>query len=61
MVGVSVTLLELHRGGRLVRAYPVVQRLLGGVSDVELARAGQWLARLDPGEVVAEHPSDDGS
>ncbi|WP_326758435.1 HAD-IIIC family phosphatase [Streptomyces phaeochromogenes] len=51
------TLLDLHREGRLVREYPGVRRLLCGASDAELARAGQLLARLDPDEVVAEHPA----
>ncbi|MFF5002798.1 HAD-IIIC family phosphatase [Streptomyces phaeochromogenes] len=51
------TLVELHREGRLVREYPGVRHLLNGASDAELARAGQLLARLDPDEVVAEHPA----
>ncbi|QQM39633.1 HAD-IIIC family phosphatase [Streptomyces liliifuscus] len=51
------TLVELHREGRLVREYPGVRQLLAGASDAELARAGQLLARLDPGEVAAEHPA----
>jgi FkbH-like protein len=50
------TVLDLHRTGRLVHAYPSVRRLLADLPDAELARAGQLLSRLDPDDVLREHP-----
>jgi FkbH-like protein len=50
-------LLDLHRSGDLVARYPEVPALLAQLSDERLVRAGQLLARLEPGEVLAAHPS----
>ncbi|MFI1887742.1 HAD-IIIC family phosphatase [Streptomyces jumonjinensis] len=58
----------LHREGRLAPAYPEVPGLLAELASTgdpagppapDLVRAGQLLARLDPGEVLAEHPGTD--
>jgi FkbH-like protein len=49
-------LAALHRAGRLAAEYPAVRALLATADDAELARAGRLLARLDPREVLAEHP-----
>ncbi|MFJ9697875.1 HAD-IIIC family phosphatase [Kitasatospora sp. NPDC101183] len=46
----------LHRAGRLADEYPTVPRLLAGADDAELALAGNLLARLDPDEVLRQHP-----
>ncbi len=51
------TLLDLHRAGKLVSRYPAIRGLLAGLSDAELTSAGQLLARLDPDEVLREHPA----
>lgn len=50
-------LLELRRTGRLVAEYSKVKDLLAGVSGAELTRAGRLLERLDPDEVLREHPA----
>jgi FkbH-like protein len=47
---------ELHRDGRLAGEYPRVRGLLDGLDATDLARAGRLLARLDPGDVLREHP-----
>ncbi|MDJ1137470.1 HAD-IIIC family phosphatase [Streptomyces iconiensis] len=49
-------LAALLREGTLAAEYPRVGRLLAGLSDDALGRAGRLLARLDPGEVLAAHP-----
>nr|BAQ21955.1 putative FKbH-like protein [Streptomyces versipellis] len=49
-------LLALHRSGRLLSEYPRVRSLLDGVSGPALARCGQLLSRLDPDDVLREHP-----
>jgi FkbH-like protein len=49
-------LTELHRSGRLVSRYPEVRALLADLAGPELDRAGRLLARLDPDEVLREHP-----
>ncbi|HWE88005.1 MAG TPA: HAD-IIIC family phosphatase [Pseudonocardiaceae bacterium] len=49
-------LLALHRAGALVGRYPDVRALLTDLPGPALARAGQWLARLDPDEVLRAHP-----
>jgi len=50
------TLLALHRDGRLAAAYPRVRRLLAEATDSDLAQYGHLLARLDPAEVLRQHP-----
>lgn len=50
-------LLGLHRTGQLVAQYPTVTRLVAELSGSQLLRAGQLLARLDPGEVSDAHPT----
>jgi FkbH-like protein len=50
------TLADLHRSGRLAARYPAVARLVGQLAGAELARAGRLLARLDPADVLREHP-----
>jgi FkbH-like protein len=49
-------LFECHRAGRLALDYPVVRDMLAGLSDEELVTAGQLLSRLDPADVLREHP-----
>ncbi|MEU9609702.1 HAD-IIIC family phosphatase [Streptomyces sp. NPDC048057] len=49
-------LAALLQGGELAAEYPRVRRLLAGMSDDALGRAGRLLARLDPQEVLAAHP-----
>lgn len=49
-------LAELHREGSLPDRYPEVRRLLAGLTDDELVRAGRVLARTDPDAVLAAHP-----
>jgi FkbH-like protein len=49
-------LIGLHRAGFLGARYPDVRRLLSGLTDPELAQAGQLLATLDADEVRAQHP-----
>ncbi|WP_214103100.1 HAD-IIIC family phosphatase [Acrocarpospora catenulata] len=53
----SDTLAELHRAGRLAAEYPSVRGLLAELPDDALPRAGRFLARLDPAEVLAAHPA----
>lgn len=51
-------LLRLHRTGRLVDDYPLVPGLLADLADDDpglLRRAGAWLSRLDPDEVLSAH------
>ncbi len=48
---------ELHRAGKLATEYPSVRGLLADLPDADLPRAGRFLARLDPGEVLAAHPA----
>jgi FkbH-like protein len=50
-------LLELLRSGRLAAHYPEVRGLLSELSGEGLTRAGQLLGRLDPDEVLREHPA----
>lgn len=50
-------LVALHREGRLVAEYPAVRGLLAEVEAADRTQCGQLLARLDPAEVVREHPS----
>ncbi|MFF2660050.1 HAD-IIIC family phosphatase [Kitasatospora sp. NPDC058032] len=50
-------LLELVRSGRLAAHYPEVRGLLSELSGEGLTRAGQLLGRLDPDEVLREHPA----
>jgi FkbH-like protein len=47
---------ELHRAGLLAARYPSVRGLVADLSGAELVRAGQVLARVDPDDVVREHP-----
>jgi FkbH-like protein len=49
-------ILRLHRDGRLLAEYPRVPRLLDGLADDRLRRAGRLLSRLDPDEVLRAHP-----
>jgi FkbH-like protein len=49
-------LMALHRAGQLVAQYARVRHLLADMSGQELVRAGQLLARLDPEEVLRQHP-----
>ncbi|MFD3533731.1 HAD-IIIC family phosphatase [Streptomyces sp. NPDC058664] len=51
------SLSDLHRAGRLVERYPDVAGLLALLPEAELIRSGRLLARLDPDEVLAAHPS----
>ncbi len=46
----------LQRSGRLAADYPQVRELLTDLSDAELLRAGNHLARLAPDEVRKTHP-----
>ncbi|MFE9628222.1 HAD-IIIC family phosphatase [Streptomyces sp. NPDC006527] len=53
------TLAELtaaHRSGTLTARYPEVSRLLTGLTDEDLVRAGQLLAGLDGDQIAKEHP-----
>lgn len=47
---------ELYRRGRVAAEYPRLRRLLAGLGDDELRRAGQLLSRVDPDEVLRTHP-----
>ncbi|MFC0440030.1 HAD family hydrolase [Kutzneria buriramensis] len=52
-------LLRLHRTGRLASDYPLVRDLLADVPPESrdlLRRAGAWLSRLNPDEVLRAHP-----
>lgn len=49
-------LLECHRAGRLASDYPAVRGMITGLSDEDLVTAGQLLSRLDPADVLREHP-----
>ena len=49
-------ILALVRDGRLVDRYPRVARLLAGLPDSDVARAGQVLGRVEAGAIAAEHP-----
>jgi FkbH-like protein len=49
-------LIALHRNDELAARYPQVKALLAGLSETDLANAGQLLARLDPDEVQTAHP-----
>ncbi|WUH89347.1 HAD-IIIC family phosphatase [Streptomyces sp. NBC_00433] len=46
----------LLRAGLAAGAYPRLRGLLAGLPDADLQRAGRLLARLDPAEVLREHP-----
>jgi FkbH-like protein len=48
---------ELHSSGRLAVGYPRACELTSRLADAELARAGQFLARIDPGDVARAHPT----
>ncbi|MET8044703.1 HAD-IIIC family phosphatase [Micromonospora sp. NPDC005215] len=50
------TLLDLHQAGRLAVDYPSVARLIAPLTGDARLRAGRLLARLDPDEVLREHP-----
>lgn len=45
-----------HRSGTLAEQYPEVRRVLTGLADDELVRAGQLLAGLDAEQVGKENP-----
>ncbi|NUK74088.1 HAD-IIIC family phosphatase [Streptomyces lunaelactis] len=47
----------LHEAGGLVDAYPQVAQLLARLDEGELDLAGRLLARLNPSDVLAAHPS----
>ena len=49
-------LLDSHRAGRLASDYPAIRDMLADLTDEELVTAGQLLSRLDPAEVLREHP-----
>ncbi len=49
-------LLEYYRAGRLASDYPAVRDMIAGLSDEDLVTAGQLLSRLDPADVLREHP-----
>jgi FkbH-like protein len=49
-------LFECHRAGRLAADYPAVRDMIAGLSDEDLVTAGQLLSRLDPADVLREHP-----
>jgi FkbH-like protein len=49
-------LLDCHRAGRLASDYPAVRGMITGLSDEDLVTAGQLLSRIDPAEVLREHP-----
>ncbi|MFI9387646.1 HAD-IIIC family phosphatase [Kutzneria sp. NPDC052558] len=52
-------LLRLHRAGRLAGDYPLVRDLLADLPQEDpdlLRRAGAWLSRLDPDDVLRAHP-----
>jgi FkbH-like protein len=51
------TLTGLSRAGRLAAEYPRVQELLATLPATDLPRAGNLLSRLDPGDVLREHPA----
>lgn len=50
-------LLALHRSGQVAARYPEIRALLAGLPEEELARAGRLLSRLDPDDVLREHPA----
>ena len=47
----------LHAAGRLAGAYPALSALLARLDGDALDHAGRLLARLDPADVLAAHPS----
>ncbi|MEV7189857.1 HAD-IIIC family phosphatase [Kitasatospora sp. NPDC093102] len=49
-------LLALHRAGRLAAAYPGLKSLLARLPEADSVRATQLLSRVDPDEVLHEHP-----
>jgi len=49
--------LALNAEGRLAAEYPVVRRLVAGLDGEELLTAGRLLSRLDPEDVLREHPA----
>lgn len=49
-------LLTLHDEGAVAARWPDVRRIVAGLPDDELPRAGRILARTDPGDVLARHP-----
>jgi FkbH-like protein len=49
-------LLECQQAGRLASYYPAVRDMMVDLPDEELVTAGQLLSRLDPAEVLREHP-----
>ena len=51
------TLTELSRSGRLTAEYPRVRGLLAGLPESALPQAGRLLGRLDPDEVLRQHPT----
>lgn len=52
----DVLLRELHIQGQLVDSYPEVPRLLAGLDDPALLRAGAVLAQLEPDLLLRRHP-----
>jgi FkbH-like protein len=50
-------LLALHRSGLLAARYPRVRELIADLCDDELLRAGRLLSRIDPDDVLREHPA----
>lgn len=55
--GPTDRLAALYQAGRLASQYPEVRRLLAGLSEEELIRAGHLLARVAPDEVLRENPT----
>ncbi|WP_405842659.1 HAD-IIIC family phosphatase [Streptomyces platensis] len=47
---------DLHHGGRLAAEYPRVRALLRDVPEDQFSAMGQLLSRLDPDEVLRNHP-----
>lgn len=50
-------LLALHRGGRLAAEFPRLKALLARLPEADSARAAQLLSRVDPADVLREHPA----
>jgi FkbH-like protein len=50
------TLAELTRSGQLAAEYPLACRIVAGLPERELGRAGRLLVRADPEEIARRHP-----
>ncbi|MRH92351.1 HAD-IIIC family phosphatase [Nocardia sp. SYP-A9097] len=50
-------IMELQRAGRLASDFPVITALLRELDPAQLRLAGQLLARVDPADIRAAHPS----